>query len=253
MSLRKNILLINLKIHSAYNKLFDEKVYSFDANIASDVIDYLKGVHPKFAKYMIEVSSDEANESFSILDENLNQITADMLLIKHFKDGETVHLVPTISGAGGKASKMFAVFAIIAFGMATGGAGFAALGAAGGAGAGAGAGAAAGGGGFFSTLLGGGGGAMGWLGRIGLNIGMSIIGRMFQKSPAAKQQQKTTESSVRDNGMFGSLTNSSSSGTPIALIYGEHRVSGQFLSGYISSISHGSGDPISVGGQFDGV
>jgi len=57
---------------------------------------------------------------------------------------------------------------------------------------------------------------------------------------------------VRDNGMFGSLTNSSSSGTPIALIYGEHRVSGQFLSGYISSISHGSGDPISVGGQFDG-
>jgi len=250
MSLRKNILLINLKVHSAYNKFFDQKVYSFDANIASDVIDYLKGVHPKFAKYMVEVNSDEANESFSLLDKDLNQITADMLLIKHFKDGETVHLVPTISGAGGKASKMFAVFAIVAFGMATGGAGFAALGGVGGVGSGAT--AVGGGGGFLSTMLGGGGGAMGWLGRIGLNIGMSIIGRMFQKSPAAKQQQKTTESSVRDNGMFGSLTNSSSSGTPIALIYGEHRVSGQFLSGYISSISHGSGDPISVGGQFDG-
>jgi predicted phage tail protein len=243
-------LLINLKVHSAYNKFFDQKVYSFDAYVASDVIDYLKGVHPKFAKYMVEVNSDEANESFSLLDKDLKQITADMLLIKHFKDGETVHLVPTISGAGGKASKMFAVFAIVAFGMATGGAGFAALGGVGG-GVGASA-SAAGGGGFLGTMLGGGGGAMGWLGRIGLNIGMSIIGRMFQKSPAAKQQQKTTESSVRDNGMFGSLTNSSSSGTPIALIYGEHRVSGQFLSGYISSISHGSGDPISVGGQFDG-
>ena len=85
MSLRKNILLINLKVHSAYNKFFDQKVYSFDANVASDVIDYLKGVHPKFAKYMIEVSSDEANESFSLLDKDLNQITADMLLIKHFK------------------------------------------------------------------------------------------------------------------------------------------------------------------------
>ena len=243
-------MLINLKVHSAYNKFFDQKVYSFDANVASDVIDYLKGVHPKFAKYMVEVNSDEANESFSLLDKDLKQITADMLLIKHFKDGETVHLVPTISGAGGKASKMFAVFAIIAFGMATGGAGFAALGGVGGVGSGAT--AVGGGGGFLSTMLGGGGGAMGWLGRIGLNIGMSIIGRMFQKSPAAKQQQKTTEPSVRDNGMFGSLTNSSSSGTPIALIYGEHRVSGQFLSGYISSISHGSGDPISVGGQFDG-
>jgi len=250
MSLRKNILLINLKVHSAYNKFFDQKIYSFDANVASDVLDYLKGVHPKFAKYMVEVNSDEANESFSLLDKDLKQITADMLLIKHFKDGETVHLVPTISGAGGKASKMFAVFAIVAFGMATGGAGFAALGGLGG-GVGASA-SAAGGGGFLTTMLGGGGGAMGWLGRIGLNIGMSIIGRMFQKSPAAKQQQKTTESSVRDNGMFGSLTNSSSSGTPIALIYGEHRISGQFLSGYISSISHGSGDPVSVGGQFDG-
>ena len=76
---------------------------------------------------------------------------------------------------------------------------------------------------------------------------------MFTKSPAARQAQKTTESTTRDSGMFGSLTNSSESGTPIALIYGQHRVGGQFLSGYISSIDHGSGDPISIGEQFDGV
>ena len=98
-----------------------------------------------------------------------------------------------------------------------------------------------------------GAGGLSFMQTMGLNIGMSILGAMFTKSPQVKQQQKTTESSVRDNGMFGSLTNSSESGTPIALIYGQHRVGGQFLSGYISSISHGSGDPISVGAQFDGV
>ena len=54
-------------------------------------------------------------------------------------------------------------------------------------------------------------------------------------------------------GMFGGLTNSSTSGTPVSLVYGMNRVGGQFLSGYISSISHGSSDTISVGAQFDGT
>jgi predicted phage tail protein len=81
---------------------------------------------------------------------------------------------------------------------------------------------------------------------------MAAVTSLMTKSPA-KRASKQTESTVRENGMFGGLTNSSTSGTPIALIYGQTRVAGQFLSGYISSIDHGSGDPISVGGQFDGV
>jgi len=160
-----------------------------------------------------------------------------MLEIRHLKEGETIHIVPNIcGGGGGSGKKMFMIFALVALAMTPGGqalllsakTAIAGLGTAG-----------AGGLSFMQTM--------------GLNIGMSILGALFTKSPAARQQQKTTESSVRDNGMFGSLTNSSESGTPIALIYGQHRVGGQFLSGYISSISHGSGDPISVGAQFDGV
>jgi len=237
MSLRKNILLINLKIHSAYNKFFEQKIYSFDAYVGMDIIHYLKGVHPKFSKYIVQIGSGESDESFSLVDSNLKEITEDMLEIKHFKEGETIHLVPSIcGGGGGSGRKMFMIFALVALAMTPGGqalllsakTAIAGLGTAG-----------AGGLSFMQTM--------------GLNIGMSILGAMFTKSPQVKQQQKTTESSVRDNGMFGSLTNSSESGTPIALIYGQHRVGGQFLSGYISSISHGSGDPISVGAQFDGV
>ena len=84
---------------------------------------------------------------------------------------------------------------------------------------------------------------------IGLNLAISAITSMMVKSPAARSS-KQTDSTVRENGMFGGLTNSSTSGTPIALIYGYNRVGGQFLSGYISSTSHGSGDPIQVGNQF---
>ena len=102
MSLRKNILLINLKIHSAYNKFFTEKSYTLEAYTASDVLFYLKALHPKFSKYMIQVHSGVSQEGISLLDSKLNQISDDMLDVKKFKEGETIHLVPNISGGGGK-------------------------------------------------------------------------------------------------------------------------------------------------------
>ena len=67
------------------------------------------------------------------------------------------------------------------------------------------------------------------------------------KKPKASQQ---TESTTRENGMFGSLTNTSTSGTPVPLHYGQVRVAGQFLSGYINSEEHGKNDNVKVGDQF---
>jgi predicted phage tail protein len=55
---------------------------------------------------------------------------------------------------------------------------------------------------------------------------------------------------VRENGAFESLTNSTSSGTPIPLHYGMPRVSGQFLSGYVDSTQHGKNDLIKVRDKF---
>ena len=228
-------MLINLKIHSAYNKFFEENIYTFDAYIAADIMHYLKAMHPKFSKYMTQIGSGDSDESFSLLDSNLKEITEEMLELKHFKDGDTIHLVPNICGGGGKSGrKMFMIAAVLMLAMTPPGQAMLV--------------------GMKASLATGmaAGKGLSFLGSMALNIGMSIIGRMFTKSPAARQAQKTTESTTRDNGMFGSLTNSSESGTPIALIYGQHRVAGQFLSGYISSIPHGSGDQISVGAQFDG-
>ena len=50
--------------------------------------------------------------------------------------------------------------------------------------------------------------------------------------------------------MLGSITNSTQSGTPIALHYGLVRVGGQFVSGYVESEEHGKNDIVNVGDKF---
>ena len=51
--------------------------------------------------------------------------------------------------------------------------------------------------------------------------------------------------------MFGSLQNSTQSGTPIPLVYGQMRVSGQFISGYLNTTEHGQDTIINVKEQFN--
>lgn len=59
-----------------------------------------------------------------------------------------------------------------------------------------------------------------------------------------------TDQSTRQNGMFGNLTNTMESGTPIPLQYGLVRVAGQMLSGYIDSDQHGKTDVVKVEDKF---
>ena len=51
--------------------------------------------------------------------------------------------------------------------------------------------------------------------------------------------------------MFGNLTNTMESGTPIPLQYGLIRVAGQMLSGYIDSDQHGKNDIVNVKDKFE--
>jgi len=249
MSLRKNILLINLKIHSAYSKFFTEKSYTLEAYTASDVLFYLKALHPKFSKYMIQVHSGVSEEGISILDSKLNQISDDMLEVKKFKEGETIHLVPNISGGGGKRFRNALLFMALIVAAPYIMSYLGTLGAGGSAAAVSGTVAPVP---MAAPIVQAGSTGLSVMKTIGLNMAMAGISALMTKSPA-QRASKQTDSTTRDAGMFGGLTNSSTSGTPVALVYGMNRVGGQFLSGYISSISHGSSDTISVGAQFDGT
>lgn len=242
-------MLINLKIHSAYSKFFTEKSYTLEAYTASDVLFYLKALHPKFSKYMIQVHSGVSEEGISILDSKLNQISDDMLEVKKFKEGETIHLVPNISGGGGKRFRNALLFMALIVAAPYIMSYLGTLGAGGSAAAVSGTVAPVP---MAAPIVQAGSTGLSVMKTIGLNMAMAGISALMTKSPA-QRASKQTDSTTRDAGMFGGLTNSSTSGTPVALVYGMNRVGGQFLSGYISSISHGSSDTISVGAQFDGT
>ena len=78
------------------------------------------------------------------------------------------------------------------------------------------------------------------------NMALALVASIFTKKPKPME----TDTSTRENGMFGSLTNTTQSGTPIPLVYGHFRVAGQFLSGYIESEQHGKNDIVNVGDKF---
>ena len=103
------------------------------------------------------------------------------------------------------------------------------------------------GGGFFAGLGKAFGAMPSFMRSIVGNLALGVVSSIFNKKPKASQQ---TESTTRENGMFGSLTNTSTSGTPVPLHYGQVRVAGQFLSGYINSEEHGKNDNVKVGDQF---
>ena len=250
-------MLINLKIHSAFQKYFDQEVYKVDAFNAESINEYLRAVHPKFSNYISKIESGDCQESYSLVDSKFRVIENDAFGIKKFKEGDTVHLAPLVVGGGGKRGTMlllmaFAVFAGSAIaGALSGGAAAgsaASLGMGGATGNLAASGALGGGasGGFFAGLGKAFGAMPSFMRSIVGNLALSAISSLFSKKPNPQQ----VETSTRVNGMFGSLTNTATSGTPVALHYGQVRVAGQFLSGYINSEVHGKNDVINVGDQF---
>jgi len=242
-------LLATIKVHSSYSKFFDQSEYRADLNTYSDILSYLESMHPKFNHYINMINCGQADEGFAILDSKLNTVTDQDMYIKRVKDGDTIYLAPIIAGGGGKRGGLLALVAIGVFAFATGGLGAGLAGgaagaggaAAGGAGAAA-AGSAGAGGGIFNTFA----SMPAFAKSIVGNLAMSLISSIFTKKP----KQNDTDTSTRDNGMFGSLTNSTTSGTPIALHYGLVRAAGQFVSGYVESEEHGKNDVIKVGDKF---
>ena len=241
-----------VKVHSSLHKYFDQTEFRADFNTYHDLIPYLSAMHPRFNHYMRMVNWGESEEGFAFLDKDLNVVTEEELHIRRVHENDTIYLAPVIVGGGGKKGGLVAVLAIGAFAFATGGAGLAALG-----GGGGGALSAFGGAGpsvIGGTVLPGASGGLlssfaampSFAQSLFMNVGMSLISSLFTK----KKKPADTDTSTRQAGAFGSLTNSTQSGTPIALHYGQVRVAGQMLSGYIDSDDHGKNDVIRVEDKF---
>ena len=237
-----------VKVHSSLHKYFDQTEFRADFNTYHDLIPYLSAMHPRFNHYMRMVNWGESEEGFAFLDKDLNVVTEEELHIRRVHENDTIYLAPVIVGGGGKKGGLLAMVAIIGIAAVTGGAGLSALGGinTGVVGAvdtvGTGIITSSSSGGLFSSFA-----AMpGFAQSLFMNVGLALISSLFAK----KKKPNDTDTSTRQGGAFGSLTNSTQSGTPIALHYGQVRVAGQMLSGYIDSDDHGKNDVIRVEDKF---
>ena len=236
-------MLVTLKVQSAFNKFFDQPTYTVDIHRYADILSYIRAMQPKFTKYLVEQElTEEYNEGYVLLNNNLEVITNEDLFMIKAKEGDILYLVPAIVGGGGKRGGIFAIFAIFALvllaPMLIGAAQTFA------------AGAGAGGFGTFGSIFRGFMSLPSIIRSMVTSVALSVVTRAFQKQPTPGAAGPSASEAVRENGAFGPLTNSTTSGTPVALHYGMPRVSGQFLSGYIDATSHGKNDIIKVGDKF---
>ena len=239
--------MAKIKFHSTLRHLVDRPEYDVDIHCYEHIASYLDNIHPRFGEYASKIKSGEIDENYSYLDKNLNVITQETMTLKKLKADSIVHVVPCISGGGGKRGfLMFAIFVGIAF--ATGGLSLGATPTVVGSAVEGGAVLGASGGGFFSSMSASIAAMPSFAKSIIGNLAMSLLGSIFTKKPKAQDQ---VDSSTRGSDMFGSLQNSTQSGTPIPLVYGQMRVAGQFISGYPNTTEHGQDTIVNVSEQFN--
>lgn len=224
-------MIITIKPHSSIQKFFRGTNIKADVNTYSDILEYLHAIHPDFITYIKKQAENGLQESFTFLDKNLRELSKDEMFMRKPREDDTIHIVPSIIGGGGKRGvfAILAVAALVFFAPTL-------LAAAGVTGAGGVAGATAVGAlpALFGTT------SIGTLAStLGLNLALMGISMLF-----APKTPKTETS--RDNDSFGSLVNTTASGTPIALHYGLVRVAGQLVTGYTKTVEVPPGEEITL-------
>ena len=227
-------MLVKVKPHSTLSKFFTYTDIEIELDSYFDLMSYLRSIHPKFIDYIRHQKANDIEEGYAILDKNLKEITYDDMMIRRLRDGDVIYIVPAIVGGGGKRGGLLAVFAAFAIFAFLPAAGFLSAGSGVVGAAGTGAAAAAGGKAAAGILSG------GFLKNILVNVGLALLSSLFTKKP------DTADKATRQNDMFGSLKNTTSSDTPVALNYGHVRVAGQMISGYIKTVNHERNANISV-------
>lgn len=230
---------VNIKFHSAYKKYFEQDSYEVDITTYSDIVLYLKGVHPRFSNYLRRIEIGEIEECVGLVDQKFNCITSDIQNVKRPKQGETIYITPIIAGGGGKTGMIIAMVAIIAvsfmipnpFALAPGFIGPpTAVQAA-------------------ASLGGAALAAIGGMSALTISLGMMALNMLisaFTSKPKNPVSGSPDSAARTENNMFGALRNSAEAGASIPLHYGMTRVSGQFVSGYLHTTQHGKGNDPSV-------
>lgn len=234
-----------LKFHRTLRK-FTNGVDRITVDVHSyyDLIIAAINMFPDLEKYFKNTFRRGLKEELILVKDNKIVDLEDMFLPAK----KEVTLVPAIFGGGGNGGLIagLAIIAIVAVSFFTGGLGALATSAVVPTSAGTIAtGAAAGVAGATVTSL-------TLAGKLVLGIGLSLVLSSLAPKPEINNNTESTpDAGARaENNIFGSLANSTDSRSTVGLIYGLHRIGGQFVSGYVKTRDHGKEDVIQVGEEF---
>lgn len=218
-----------LKFHSSLHKYVASPKLKVKLNSCDELINFLKGTQPKLAKYINKISLGKTSENLMLCDDKGKVITREEYVLKKPADDETLHIVPCVFGGGGKIGRIVIGVALVALALSG------ALGPA------------------LPALLG--DASMTFAQQIVFGIGVSMtlggLAQLFTKTPKPMNMQNQFDGEARrENDMFGSLQNTTDSGTPIPIVYGNMRLAGQLISGYLDVSEHGKNDTVNVSSSF---
>ena len=245
--------MLTIKPVGSMKSFFDNDEYAIDVKSCVDVILYIQAMHPRLGLFMRQAQCLATIEDFCFLTENGETIEPQYFPYHKFKEDDVLYIAPLITGAGGRVGLVFAIVALVTISVVTGGAATAAIA------AGAETGFVAAGAGAVSasaTAAASTASALSFISsaalRFAISLSLQLVQSFFVSTPKARTREVTKDSGTRSqNDAFGSLVNSSAAGTPIALNYGEMRVGGQFLSGYILSQQHAQNDAPTIASIFN--
>ena len=235
---------------------FDDDEYIIDVKSCIDVILYIQAIHPRLGLFMKQAQALATFEDFCFLDKDGEIIDPQTFPFHKFKEDDILYIAPVIVGAGGRSGTFMLLAVVVVAAVMTGGFGLlGAQAAAGGAMPGMVGGATLGGQGggvLAGTLAGSSISVTSVLTNIAINLALSVVQRLFVAKPDVQRTSNVRDSGTRSqNDMFGALNNTTKADTPICLNYGNMRVAGQFLSGYILSQQHAQNDSPTIASIFN--
>ena len=201
-------MLRKLKLYGELAEFIGHKEFEIQVDSLAKAVSFLVNNFPQVEKFMNPQYYQVKVGNYAINEEEI-----------HYPIGqEDIHIVPVISGAGGRTGKIVLGVALIGIAIASGGAGF---GAAGGLGFGSTAGA-----GTFSLAAAG--------GNLGIALVLSGVSEML--FPVPKPQEFKSEQDPQLSFSFSGTQNTSRAGTPVPIVYGEIITGSVVISGAIDTL-----------------
>jgi len=234
---------VTLKFHPNIQK-YTNGISEHTVNVIDlvDIRNCLEHLFPRLSQHIRRIRSGaNRSENMALVNKHKRLLQKeDFMLNRLQKDDTEFYVVPLLIGGGGEGgTQMMIGVAIIAIAIIASGGTLAAPLA-----------------GLYTTV---GGGAAattsltiaGTFAMMGAAMVVSGVIAMMMKPPKlATEGQQTSDAESRDNKIFGGLTNTIASNTPIPMIYGRTRVAGQFISGDIRTYEHGRNETVLVSSLF---